>query len=73
MKYALVTGCDHGVGLALAEQLVQRNYTVAACRLDENETQVDSLATCYPDQITVLPLGTTAQCTNRERSDKIRA
>ena len=56
MKYALVTGCDHGVGLALAEQLVQRNYTVAACRLDENETQVDSLATCYPDQITVLPL-----------------
>ena len=30
MKYALVTGCDHGVGLALAEQLVGRGYAVAA-------------------------------------------
>ena len=24
MKYALVTGCDHGVGLALAAQLAER-------------------------------------------------
>lgn len=56
MKYALVTGCDHGVGLALAEQLVQRNYTVAACRLSENETQIDSLAACHPGQIIILTL-----------------
>ena len=56
MKYALVTGCDHGVGLALAEQLVQRNYTVAACRFNENESQLDSLAANHPGQMTILPL-----------------
>ena len=41
MKYALVTGCDHGVGLALAEQLAGRGYAVTACRIDENERQID--------------------------------
>ncbi|MBR5110050.1 MAG: SDR family oxidoreductase [Clostridia bacterium] len=56
MKYALVTGCDHGVGLALAEQLVKRNYTVAACRLNENETQLDSLAARHPGQMNMISL-----------------
>ena len=56
MKYALVTGCDHGVGLALAEQLVQRGYAVAACRIDENEKQIDALAMRFPGFVTVLPL-----------------
>ncbi len=60
MKYALVTGCDHGVGLALAEQLVQRNYTVAACRFNENESQLDSLAANHPGQMTILPLDTSS-------------
>ncbi len=56
MKYALVTGCDHGVGLALAGQLVQRGYVTAACRLNEGETQIDSLARRHPGQLVVLPL-----------------
>ena len=56
MKYALVTGCDHGLGLALTEQLVQRNYTVAACRFNEDETQLDSLTSLHPSQMTIFPL-----------------
>jgi len=44
VKYALVTGCDHGVGLSLAAQLSDRGYLVAACRLDDQETQIESLA-----------------------------
>ena len=44
MKYALVTGCDHGVGLSLAAELAGRGYTVAACRLDAREGDIDSLA-----------------------------
>ena len=56
MKYALVTGCDHGVGLSLAHFLAERGYTVAACRLNEKETQIDALAAQYPDQISVFPL-----------------
>ncbi len=54
MKYALVTGCDHGVGLSLVRELADRGYTVAACRLNEAETQVDQLAARYPDKIRVL-------------------
>ena len=56
MKYALVTGCDHGVGLALAEQLVQRGYAVAACRVDEHERQIDDLAQRHPGKISLLTL-----------------
>ncbi len=56
MKYALVTGCDHGVGLSLAGQLVHRGYITAACRLNEDETQIDSLARLHPGRIIPLPL-----------------
>ena len=55
MKYALVTGCDHGVGLSLARLLAERGYRVAACRLDERETQIDALAAEYPERISVFP------------------
>ena len=54
MKYALVTGCDHGVGLALAGQLMERGYTVAACRLDAKERQIDDLAAQTPGKINVF-------------------
>ena len=56
MKYALVTGCDHGVGLALAAQLAERGYTVAACRINPEEHLIDALAEKHPDQILVFPL-----------------
>ncbi len=55
-QYAFVTGCDHGVGLALAEQLAQRGYTVAACRIDENEKQLDALADRWSGRIVILSL-----------------
>lgn len=56
MQYALVTGCDHGVGLHLARCLAERGYTVAACRLDSRERQIDGLAARYPGQMTVFSL-----------------
>ena len=56
MKYALITGCDHGVGLALARELAERGYALAACRIDPNETQIDNLSRRYPGRITVLSL-----------------
>lgn len=56
MRYALVTGCDHGVGLSLARCLAERGYTVAACRLNENETQIDALAAEFPDSLRVFSL-----------------
>ena len=35
MKYALVTGCDHGLGQSLARQLIARGYMTVACYLNE--------------------------------------
>lgn len=56
MKYALVTGTDHGVGLELVKELLQRGFYVAACRMDPKEKQVDELADSYPDRMAVLQL-----------------
>ena len=55
-KIALVTGCDHGVGLALAEQLLLREYQVFACRLNPAEQQLDALCARFPDSSHILPL-----------------
>ena len=55
MSTALVTGCDHGLGLSLAEQLARRGYRVFACRLDPQEHQIDDLAARLPG-ISVHPL-----------------
>lgn len=56
MKYALVTGCDHGIGLHLVRCLAERGYTVAACRHDENERNIDAFAEQYPEKIFIFPL-----------------
>ena len=41
MKYALITGCDHGVGLCLAQQLFARGYKTIACYLHEAPKELD--------------------------------
>ncbi len=53
MKYALVTGCDHGLGPALCAELLRRGYHVTACRLDPAERTIDALAAGYPDRAEV--------------------
>ncbi len=42
-KYAFVTGTDHGVGLALAEELLKRGYFVVAARVNPAENAIDRL------------------------------
>lgn len=54
MKYALVTGADHGVGLALVSNLLKRGYQVIACRINEAEQQLDGLQEEYSSQLTIL-------------------
>ena len=56
MKYALVTGCDHGVGEALAEGLLRRGYHVVCCRLDPGEKRIDAVAARYPETCEILDL-----------------
>ena len=56
MKYALVTGTDHGVGLELVRELLQREFFVVACRMNPEEKQVDELMDSYPDRMAVIRL-----------------
>ncbi len=56
MKYALVTGTDHGLGLALVKELLRRDYFVVACRLDSNEKQVDELLINHEERLRVLEM-----------------
>ncbi len=53
-KYAFVTGTDHGVGLALAEELLERGYYVVAARLNPGETQIDRLVEKHPDRAAIV-------------------
>ena len=53
MKYALVTGCDHGIGLCLAEKLLERGYTVAAGYINGEEKQLTALKDRYPGLVKV--------------------
>jgi len=55
-KYALVTGTDHGVGLALTEQLLEKGYYVVATRLNPRETLIDQLQKQYPRQLSIVQL-----------------
>ena len=56
MSYALVTGCDHGLGLSLARQLLSRDYSVIACRVNPEERQVDELAASSQGRLSVETL-----------------
>lgn len=55
-KYAFVTGADHGLGYALVEKLMERNYYVVAARLNPEENQIDKLCEVHSSQMKVLTL-----------------
>jgi len=56
MKYALVTGTDHGLGLALVQNLLKRDYFVIACRLNPKEKQIDALLADYEERLRIVEL-----------------
>ena len=53
-KISLVTGADHGVGLALAEELLNRGYYVIATRFYAEESLLDELKNRYPEQLEIV-------------------
>lgn len=56
MMYALVTGADHGLGLALVKELLERDFYVVACRVNPKERQVDELRDIYSGRLEILEL-----------------
>ena len=53
-RIGLVTGTDHGVGLVLAEELLNREYFVIATRFNTEEALIDKLKGRYPDQLEIV-------------------
>lgn len=56
MMYTLVTGTDHGVGLALVKDLLKRGHFVVACRMNPKEQQIDELFKDYQDRLKIIEL-----------------
>lgn len=56
MLYTLVTGTDHGVGLALVKDLLCRGHFVVACRMNPKEQQIDELLKDYQDRLRIIEL-----------------
>jgi len=56
MKYALVTGADHGVGLALVEELLKRDYYVVATGYNPKEGLLAKVLEKNPSKMVVLQL-----------------
>ncbi len=53
MKYAMVTGCDHGLGLYLARELLKRGYKTIACCLREPPVELEE---AHPGSVHLLRL-----------------
>ena len=53
MKYAMVTGCDHGLGLHLARELLKRGYHTIACYLRDQPMELEKE---HPGSVFLLPL-----------------
>ncbi len=53
---ALVTGADHGVGLALVETLLEQGCRVFAGRYHLQESALDELRLAHDSRLTLIPL-----------------
>ncbi|MCQ4088632.1 SDR family NAD(P)-dependent oxidoreductase [Saccharibacillus sp. JS10] len=60
-QYAVVTGADRGLGLALTEQLLVRGWHVFAGRYLQDWQQLDELQMRYPDLLVLLPLDVSSE------------
>ena len=56
MMYVLVTGTDHGLGLALVKELLERDFFVVACRLNPKKRLVDELRDIYSNRLEIVEL-----------------
>ncbi|WP_334075251.1 MULTISPECIES: SDR family NAD(P)-dependent oxidoreductase [Paenibacillus] len=68
---ALVTGADHGVGLALAETLLEQGGRVFAGRYNPRETALDELSRRYPDRLTTVSLDIGSDDSVREAAETV--
>ncbi|MEF2964887.1 SDR family oxidoreductase [Paenibacillus sp. M1] len=73
MEYtALVTGADHGVGLALTVALLKRGCRVFAGRYNAEEVALEKLHQRFGDRLTLVPLDIGSDGSVREAAAAIK-
>ncbi len=67
-RIALVTGADRGLGLGIAKELLLQNWRVYAGQYIPQWTELNELATRYPDQLIVHSAGRLVEPIGADRS-----
>ncbi|MBQ4897701.1 SDR family oxidoreductase [Paenibacillus sp. Marseille-P2973] len=70
---ALVTGADHGVGLALVETLLKQGSRVFAGRYQTEETALEELQLRYQGSLTLIPLDIGSDESVQDAAKTVRA
>ncbi|PDO10771.1 MAG: hypothetical protein BLM47_05410 [Candidatus Reconcilbacillus cellulovorans] len=73
MKYALVTGADRGLGLALVRVLLKKGYRVFAGRYLGECAELDRLRTTAGDRLDILPLDVGSDESVRDAAQAVEA
>ena len=68
MKYAMVTGCDHGLGLHLARELPKRGYFAIACYLRDMPAELEEE---HPGSVRLLRLDIGSDESVRQARDSV--
>lgn len=66
MKKVCVTGCDRGLGLALAAELLEAGYQVYAGFIEEAHPELDKLKETFGDRLQLLHLDISKDSSVRE-------
>ena len=60
MKNLFLTGANRGIGLALVQEALSRDYRIfAGCRQPEKAADLQALAAAYPDRLIPIPIDIT--------------
>ena len=72
MKQLFLTGANRGIGLALVQEALRRNYGVfAGVRHPEHARALQSLARTFSDQLMIVPIDVTDHASIQAAADKV--